>query len=567
MLRIGLVDDEINDLLSVIENLVTFDPLARKIGIVPVLLSRDSEASVTKQSAWRKKELTDVLASKGNSEFSFPIITLLGPLDTGKEDECARILDYFAQQTVDVIISDSSMGEEMAGILLLNAALSDPRWADYKWQCWLTTKWERVAKTIHDFRWRGKFDPYARYLNKKAIIDSAGSGECNPELLVVVESAIQQIEASSSVAGRESFGVLVGKSRAMNGKGGVYERIEAYARNRNSSVFICGLTGTGKELVAREIHDRSGKKGSFVAYNCARFNNELMESDLFGHKKGAFTGAIASKTGLFEQAIGGTLFFDEIGEIPFDIQGKLLRVLEERKLCRMGDFEVQVDVSDVRVISATNKNIPEMIENDLFRADLYYRLSVLNIEIPPLSERLEDIPLLVGHFVRQFNELNGRHLEVSDEALEILNTHHWPGNARDLRNCIERAFALTQGDEITADNIHFSKDSGKLLNQNSPAQSAGSNTNSPVLLEDCMNKSSAEILALITERRLVVELAKLKRELGEGNFVQLLKLIQGWTHEKYHREYLPDTEAKAMFGMDGKNYRQRMYQYKQKYGI
>ncbi|HBB87266.1 MAG TPA: hypothetical protein DC047_06595 [Blastocatellia bacterium] len=555
-----------NDLLSVIENLVTFDPQSERIRIVPILLSNDSSTSVAKQTQWRRKNLGDIMASRDIANFTFPDIKPLGPLNTRNEEHCEQILKCFAQEQVDLIISDSSMGEEMAGILLLNTALSAP-WTDYRWQCWLTTKWDRVAKTIRDFRWRGKFDPYARYLDKNPIIQSAGSGVCDLALREVVERAIEQLEASRSVAGRDHYGSLVGKSAAMNGKLGVYELIQTCARKRKSNVFIYGETGTGKELVAREIHESSKQPGSFISYNSANFNKELMESDLFGHVKGAFTGATELKKGLFEEAVKGTLFLDEIAEIPADLQAKLLRVLQERKLCRMGDLKHEIDVSDVRVVAATSKNIPDLIERELFRADLYYRLYVLDIKIAPLRERAEDIPLLARHFVALFNQANDSQFELTDDAVAVLMSESWPGNVRELRNCIERSLTYAEQDQITAEDIRCDSNSGRLRGDVRQTDSSSVGANHSVSLDDCANMSAAEILNLLQQGKLRARLSELKDKLNEPSFVQLLRLIQQWTHEKYNREHLPEELTHRVFGMDGKSYRQRMYQYKQKYGI
>jgi len=212
-------------------------------------------------------------------------------------------------------------------------------------------------------------------------------------------------------------------------------------------VVIPGESGTGKELVARALNTEGNRaKASFVPVNCGAIPEELMESELFGHRRGAFTGAIADKPGLFQQADGGTLFLDEIGELSPNLQVKLLRVLQERKVKAVGaDAEVEVDV---RVIAATNRDLEAEVARGAFRADLYYRLHVIEVHIPPLRHRREDIPLLVEHFLRRFAAEHGRTLQLSNEAQRRLEQYDFPGNVRELENLIERAVALSSGPVI-----------------------------------------------------------------------------------------------------------------------
>jgi formate hydrogenlyase transcriptional activator len=216
----------------------------------------------------------------------------------------------------------------------------------------------------------------------------------------------------------------------------------------DSTVLILGETGTGKEMIARAIHDLSRRReGTFVKINCAAIPTGLLESELFGHEKGAFTGAIAQKIGRFELAHHGTLFLDEVGDIPLELQPKLLRVLQEREFERLGGTRtLRVDV---RVVAATNRNLAPMVEEGLFRRDLYYRLNVFPILIPPLRERREDVPLLVRYFVQKYARLMDRRIEtISAEEMEALTRYHWPGNVRELENLIERAVILSPGPEL-----------------------------------------------------------------------------------------------------------------------
>jgi two-component system, NtrC family, response regulator AtoC len=241
---------------------------------------------------------------------------------------------------------------------------------------------------------------------------------------------------------------LVGESSAIQQ---IYQVVEKVA-DTPSTVLITGESGTGKELVARALHDNSSRTGGpFIKINCAAIPKTLMESELFGYEKGAFTGAVGSKPGRFELAHGGSLFLDEIGEIPVEMQVKLLRVLQESEFERVGGIKtIKVDV---RLITATNRDLATEITTGGFRDDLYYRLNVVPIHLPPLRERREDIPLLVNHFITRFNErLKKQVTGVEPDAIERLISHHWPGNIRELENVIERTILFCEGSTIrTAD--------------------------------------------------------------------------------------------------------------------
>ena len=221
----------------------------------------------------------------------------------------------------------------------------------------------------------------------------------------------------------------------------------------NGRVLITGETGTGKELAARAIHRNSRRADNpFIKVNCAAIPEELIESELFGHEKGSFTGATSAQVGKFEQAHRGTLFLDEIGDMSLSTQSKVLRALQENEIQRVGGKQV-IEV-DVRVIAATNKNLDKEIKEGRFREDLLYRLNVIPLHIPPLRERKEDIPLLVNHFIQQFCCENGKRVKsVSPEAMEFLKQYDWPGNVRELKNIIERIIIVVEGDEISADEV------------------------------------------------------------------------------------------------------------------
>ena len=252
------------------------------------------------------------------------------------------------------------------------------------------------------------------------------------------------------VVQKYSFGNIIGKNHKMLK---IYDLIKRVA-STDSSIFITGETGVGKELVAKAIHFNSSRKNKpFVAVNCGALAETLLESELFGHVKGAFTGAYRSKAGKFEYAQGSSLFLDEVGDISPAMQVKLLRVLQDKKLERVGDNR-PIPV-DVRIISASNQDIKEKVRQSEFRIDLFYRLNVIPIEIPPLRDRIEDIPLLAEHFLASLNKNLGREItSISTRAMEQLLEYHWPGNVRELENVMERAYITTDGNTIGR--FHFS---------------------------------------------------------------------------------------------------------------
>jgi Nif-specific regulatory protein len=243
--------------------------------------------------------------------------------------------------------------------------------------------------------------------------------------------------------GRRSVDNVIGDSRAMQQ---VFAEVHQAGPSR-ATVLLRGESGTGKEAIARAVHYLSPRKdAAFIKVNCAALTESLLESELFGHEKGAFTGAIGDRKGRFELAHGGTLFLDEIGDISPAFQAKLLRVLQEREFERVGGTRpVKVDV---RLICATNRDLEKMVQRGEYRADLYYRINVVSIFLPPLRERRSDIPLLVAHFLDRFNKENRRALKITPEAMKVLSSCYWPGNVRELENCVERTATMVQGDTI-----------------------------------------------------------------------------------------------------------------------
>lgn len=251
-------------------------------------------------------------------------------------------------------------------------------------------------------------------------------------------------EVEVRISGKERFGNLLGKSVGMRE---IFAMLDRVART-DATVLIEGESGTGKELVAEAIHMNSHRKGGpFVVVDCSAIARDIIESELFGHVKGAFTGATGTRKGAFEAAEGGTLFLDELGELPLDLQPKLLRALEKREVKPVGGNDtIKINT---RIVAATNRNLLQEVKEGNFREDLYYRFAVIRVELPPLRERTEDIPLLVEHFLAQASEMAGRSdIDISYKTMEKLKRHKWPGNVRELKNFVERAVLLAHGDQI-----------------------------------------------------------------------------------------------------------------------
>ncbi len=301
------------------------------------------------------------------------------------------------------------------------------------------------------------------YASQKTAIEAVNEGAFhylikhakNDEIKMVVRNALdmKKVRRENRILRRQlrrtaDFRTIIGKSEEMQK---VFRLVDKVA-DTDSTILIVGESGTGKELIARAIHARSSRAGGpFVSINCGALPESLLESELFGHVKGSFTGAIRDKEGLFKVAQGGTFFLDEIGETSPTIQVKLLRVLQEREVIPVGGTNpIQVDV---RLVAATNADLEKAIREDNFRADLYYRLNVIPIHLPPLRRRRDDIPLLVNHFLRRYNEdlPAERQKGITREAMDVLVAYDWPGNVRELENVIERAVILEESDQITVE--------------------------------------------------------------------------------------------------------------------
>ena len=303
---------------------------------------------------------------------------------------------------------------------------------------------------------------------KNGAFDYIMKGDDNDRIIPIVNKAVEKANLQFQVNQLEkklkhhyTFDTILGKSTAIT-------QAITFARKvapSNTTVLLLGETGTGKEIFAQAIHEESDRRNKpLIAVNCSSFSDELLKSELFGHLGGSFTGATKDKKGLFEEADGGTLFLDEIGEMNLDLQARLLRVLEDGTFNRVGDSKSTK--VDVRIIAATNKDLKHEAETNRFRLDLFYRLAVFTIHLPPLAERTEDIEILGNHFLKEFsNKLNRKIKKMDDAFLKALNQHSWKGNIRELKNVIERAVIIANGDTLTPDLLHFDFFSDSLESQ------------------------------------------------------------------------------------------------------
>jgi len=302
---------------------------------------------------------------------------------------------------------------------------------------------------------------------------------------------LEKLYLEDEIRSELKFEEIVGKSEALRR---VLQEVETVAPT-DSTVLIYGETGTGKELIARAVHNLSGRQSNgFVKLNCAAIPTGLLESELFGHERGAFTGAIAQRVGRFELAHRGTMFLDEIGEVPLELQPKLLRVLQEREFERLGSTRTLK--TDARLIAATNRNLEELVQEQKFRSDLYYRLNVFPVRVPPLRERPEDIPLLVRHFVQQFSRRIGKGIDtIPSDTMSTLVRYSWPGNIRELQNVIERAVIVTTGPvlKVPSDDLRQSNAAAPLVV--TPVKQSG-NQNMRAALDEAERK---QILAALEE--------------------------------------------------------------------
>jgi two-component system NtrC family response regulator len=346
-------------------------------------------------------------------------------------------LAFLDESEVDVVITDMKMPKVTGRDILEHVKKNYPQIPVL-----IMTAYGSIESAVEIMR-MGAFD----YITKPF---------ANDELLLSVGNAVQLAQArrqymilQQNLEERYGLHQIIGKSKAMRG---VLDMVDKAAPSK-STVLITGESGTGKELVARAIHFASPRKDEpFVSVNCMALNPGVLESELFGHEKGSFTGAVARRRGRFELADGGTLFLDEIGELSQNLQVKLLRVLQERKFERVGGGgEIEVDI---RIVAATNADLAKAVESGEFREDLFYRLNVIQIQMPAVRERREDIPLLATHFLHKYAEENEKQItSFAPEAMDYLTGYEWPGNVRQLQNVIERCVVLASGDTIGVEDL------------------------------------------------------------------------------------------------------------------
>jgi len=358
-------------------------------------------------------------------------------------------LSMIEEHSFDIVLTDVKM-PGLGGIELLKAV----RGISKKTYVIIMTAFGTIDSAVEAMK-QGAYD----YISKPFKMD-----EIRILMNKILDEKALRHEVNSlrrEVNRRYQYSNIIGKSKGMQE---IFELIERVSDGK-STVLIQGRSGTGKELVAKAIHYNGPRKDKpFMAVNCSAIPETLLESELFGHVKGAFTGTVTTKTGLFEEADGGTLFLDEIGDLSLSMQVKLLRVLQEREIKPVGGTESKK--IDIRLITATHQDLAEKIRQGTFREDLYYRLNVINIIIPPLKDRPEDIPLLARHFLNLYAKENNRSgMTVSREVLEAFINYPWTGNVRELENIIERAVILCKGNEITLEDLppHFLKESRESL--------------------------------------------------------------------------------------------------------
>ncbi|MEO8512366.1 MAG: sigma-54 dependent transcriptional regulator [Ignavibacteria bacterium] len=351
------------------------------------------------------------------------------------ENDSKAALNRIENEDFDIIISDLQM-PEVSGVELLKAKKDETLFI-------MITGFGSIDSAVESMK-LGAFDYIGKPFNLEEFIIKFDKAVANISLNKQVSNLRSQVEDSSS------FSSIVGKSRKMLH---IFDMIRNVSRV-DANVLIEGGSGTGKELVARAIHHNSHRsEGPFIAINCSAIPENLLESELFGHTKGAYTGAVDAQKGVFELAHGGTLLLDEIAEMPYVLQSKLLRVIETWEIKPLGSDKVKK--VDVRLLSATNRNMKEMIDAKHFREDLFYRIATVTISLPTLDERKEDIPLLADHFIKKISSKTAKHFAINGDAIDLLTHHHWQGNVRELESVIERAVISSETDMLGRHNFRF----------------------------------------------------------------------------------------------------------------
>ena len=389
-----------------------------------------------------KKDAAKILIADDEQAITSGLSAILG--DEGYTIDIAgdgqKALERLSSDSYGVVLADLKM-PKLDGIALLR----ELQQRQITTECIIITGAGTVETAVDAMR-QGAYDYIEKPLNAeklnrlKALI---------PKALDKYQVQQKNRELASKLEGLTHYGELTGQSDTMRE---IYEMIDKVAVS-TASVLILGESGTGKELVARAVHSKSERaKGPFFALNCAALPKEILENELFGHEKGAFTGSVNEKPGAFEMASGGTIFLDEVAEMSPDIQVKLLRALETRMVRRLGGKK-EINV-DIRIVAATNRELQEAIAEGELREDLYYRLAVVQIDLPPLRERAEDVQLLANEFLQRYSTQNGKRVEgFEDTAWEWILAYHWPGNVRELKNAVERAVIMARGSKITLSDV------------------------------------------------------------------------------------------------------------------
>ncbi len=566
MLRIGIIEDEIDDLISAIRNLLALDPAHYEFEIVPVLLS-DPQLDTDYAIAERVREHGQMrLSQAGVNSRPWPAIIQKGMLCPADEQQRAEILRYLEARQVNLIICDAWLGKDselqtkfsdvalkLAGVMLLDAAAQQDQWRGH---CWVMTKYQPdVLAKLHELNgWKPERFDSLRYCLDKAQVIGTAPGECNKQLEWVIDECLTHISLSqptelpTKVILDGRFESLVGRSQPMLK---VYGKILKVAP-RNSPVVILGESGSGKELVASAIHKHSPRaKGPFVPVDCGALQPNLIESELFGHVKGSFTGAMKDKAGLFEQARGGTIFLDEIGNLDLAMQAKLLRVLQEGKIRRVGGD--RLITLDARVLAANNKDLKQEVLEGRFKDDLLYRLLVTEIQIPPLRERDEDVALLCEYFIgKHARPMNSFVTRIAAPALETLRRFSWPGNVRHLENVICDAIVEAGVNTvIELDNEAIIKIAN--LTREKPSSrhlilSAQNNTplSSPTASGSLYGEmGTADILRLVMQKQVIKTLPQWAKTIGVPKTLELANLLI----REFHSHLPNEEEAREYFNM------------------
>jgi two-component system, NtrC family, response regulator AtoC len=412
-------------------------------------------------------------------------------------------------QNIDVVITDLRMPGATGMDVLTHAAKHHPHIPVI-----MITAYGSVGQAVEAIK-AGAFDyiekPFEQDVIRATVKKAVGQAQANGT------APRTEIYAGPSPLNRGRYG-LIGTSAEMQGVFAVIERVA----DTPSTVLITGESGTGKELVAKALHENSSRKnGPFIKINCAAIPKNLMESELFGYEKGAFTGAVNSKPGRFELADGGTLFLDEIGEIPVEMQVKLLRAIQESEFERVGGLKtIKVNV---RLITATNRDLEDEIKRGNFREDLFYRLNVVPLQIPPLRKRQGDIRILVGHILSRFNERLKKNVAgLSEEAMVVLEAHQWPGNIRELENILERTILFCRGQQIERDELPDELTGADDAVESLTVETSDRHESTTELSADTSLKDIVKAETIRVERELIV------RALDEtsGNVTQSARLLK-----------------------------------------